>query len=80
MKIKRSVNPVTRNILEFMIAYKCSNDCTPTLREIGLELHMAHTSVLRHLDRLEAYGYIERIDPEGRRKRPYRIPKDLQRG
>lgn len=32
----------------------------PTLREIGAQCAMAHTSCMRHLDKLEAGGYIER--------------------
>lgn len=32
----------------------------PTLREIAEQCQMAHTSCMRHLDKLEARGYIER--------------------
>ncbi len=48
---------------------------SPTLREIGERCHIAHVSVMRHLDKLEQGGYIYR--PPGK-YRAIQILKGMQ--
>jgi SOS-response transcriptional repressor LexA len=54
------IDPMTASVYGCIRDHTQSYQIAPTLREIGLACHVGHTTVLRHLDRLEALGYIER--------------------
>lgn len=54
------MDPLTLAVFRFIATYLHERSNSPTLREIGDACYISHTTVLRHLDRLEAYGWIER--------------------
>ncbi len=56
-----------RTYLVFQVIYEyLSEDIHPTYREIAERCYMAHTSVLRHIDRLEGMGWIVREEAKAR--------------
>ncbi len=55
-----TLDPITRQIYEFIRDYLKTERRSPTQREIGEGCHVAHTSTLTHLARLEGMGWIER--------------------
>ena len=50
----------TRQVYDYIITYRKLNGNSPTLREIGDACHVAHTSILTNLARLEGMGWIVR--------------------
>jgi repressor LexA len=53
-------DPVTKSIYDFICQFVAEHGYAPSLREIGKGCFVAHGSVMRHLDKLEAWGWIER--------------------
>jgi DNA-binding MarR family transcriptional regulator len=45
-----------------MMALLNKSSVPPTHREIAREAHIAASTVVRHLDRLETWGYIRRLE------------------
>jgi DNA-binding Lrp family transcriptional regulator len=83
------VSPITYRIYEIICDY-LREDIHPTYREIAERCNMGTTSVLRHIDRLEGYGWIRREEAKVRSIRlgekapglnpaPYREKKKKQR-
>lgn len=68
---RRSIGPVTQKIYTFIRDYIHQHKRSPTLREVGDGCFISHTSVLRHLDKLEGMGWLER--------EPY-MPRSLRLG
>ena len=57
----RQLSPKTLDILTYIKRYQQTNGYTPSVREIAERFVLASPSTAKyHLDRLEAYGYIER--------------------
>jgi repressor LexA len=50
----------TQAVFDFIREHFARHGYSPTLREIGEGCFMSHTTVLRHLDRLEGKGWITR--------------------
>lgn len=50
----------TLTVYEFIRDYLRKNHYSPTLREIGRGCYASHTTILPHLARLEARGWIVR--------------------
>lgn len=67
---------VTEEVFRFIQQYKDENQISPSIREIADGCYLGHTSVYRHLDKLEAWGWIER---EPGQARSIRITKTGQR-
>jgi len=55
-----TLDPITRTVYEFIRDYLRDKRISPTQREIGEGCHIAHTSTLTHLARLEGMAWIER--------------------
>jgi DNA-binding MarR family transcriptional regulator len=55
------ISPVTYRIYEIIYEYM-RQDIHPTYREIAEQCNMAHTSVIRHIDKLEGMGWIIRAE------------------
>lgn len=58
--MRQRLDPMTQTVFDFIRRYIDENHFSPTLREIGEGCYTGHTSILRHLDRLEGMGWIER--------------------
>jgi DNA-binding MarR family transcriptional regulator len=50
----------TEAVYQFLKDYIRKHNFPPTVREIGESCHLARSTVMRHLDRLEAMGRITR--------------------
>ncbi len=58
---RQPLHPLTQKIYEYIRDYIQEHEnLSPTLREIAEGCHMHHTSLLRHLDKLEAKEWIIR--------------------
>ncbi len=53
-------DPVTRAVYEYIRDRIEQDSCPPTLREIARACYIGRSTLMRHLDRLEAYGAIYR--------------------
>ena len=60
-----TLSPITYRIYEVIYEY-IQQDIHPTYREIGERCNMAHTSVLRHIDKLEGMGWLIREEAKMR--------------
>ena len=60
-----STSQVTRKVYEAICEY-LRQDIHPTYREIGERCNMAHTSIIRHIDKLEGMGWIIREEAKMR--------------
>ena len=60
-----SITPTTYKIYEAICEY-LRQDIHPTYREIAKKCNMAHTSVIRHIDKLEGMGWIIREEAKMR--------------
>lgn len=60
-----SMSPVTQRIYEVICEY-LEDDIHPTYREIAERCNMAHTGVIRHIDKLEGLGWIVREEAKMR--------------
>ncbi len=61
------MHPTTRAILQMITDYTEEEGGSPTLREIANAVGLAHaSSVVRHLDHLEAAGLITRTPRKAR--------------
>jgi DNA-binding MarR family transcriptional regulator len=61
----------TREVYQFICSYIDNHTGrSPTIREIAQGVYVGHSTVMRHLDRLEAQGYIEREPQQARSIRP----------
>ena len=56
----RKMQPITHEVYAFVRNYIHEYRRSPTLREIGKACYISHTSVIRHLDKLEGMGWLER--------------------
>jgi len=54
-------NPMTEAIYAFIECYIKEQGIPPSQREIAEGCYLVRSAVIRHLDRLEAYGRITRI-------------------
>lgn len=54
------MDATTQSVYQFICRYKDRKSLSPSLREIANACYISVSSVIRHLDRLEAWGYIER--------------------
>lgn len=63
----------TEQVYHFLCEYHQANGYAPSLREIGAKCYIGRSTVLRHLDRLEALGFILRV--EGRARSIQLIPQ-----
>ena len=61
-----SLQPVSREVLEFLIAYHEERGISPTLREIAAGCHISLGAVVYHLSFLEMRDWIERIPSQPR--------------
>lgn len=52
--------PLTLQVYEVIRDYWQTKGMSPTLREIANSCYASHTTILRHLDRLEGMGWIVR--------------------
>jgi len=61
-KLRRQpkLDELTWRVYFFIRDYLREHRRPPTLREIGAGCYSSHTSILRHLDKLEGLGWIER--------------------
>lgn len=50
----------TQEIYQYIVRFRKQTGNSPTLREIGTGCHIAHTTVLTHLARLEGMDWIVR--------------------
>ncbi|QPC82990.1 MarR family transcriptional regulator [Phototrophicus methaneseepsis] len=57
---RRPIDSITQHIYEYVRDYRREHKRAPTLREIGDACYISHTSVLRHIDKLEGMGWLER--------------------
>jgi len=57
---------MTHNVFRFIQTYKAENQISPSIREIGDGCYLSHSSVYRHLDKLEAWGWIKREHGQAR--------------
>ena len=57
---------LTISIYCMICRYVAEKGIAPTQREIARECFIANGSVLRHLDRLQMWGYIERVEGASR--------------
>ncbi len=70
------MHPTTRAILQMILDYIDEEGGSPTLREIADAVGLQHaSSVVRHLDHLEASGYISRTPRKSRSIKLERRPK-----
>ena len=53
-------NPLTDEVYNFIEHYIQQHGYAPSLREIAMGCYLGTSSVLRHLDKLEAWGWISR--------------------
>ena len=56
-----NLQPVSRDVLAFLIAYHDERGFAPTLREIAAGCYISLGDVFYHLNFLEMRGWIERI-------------------
>jgi DNA-binding MarR family transcriptional regulator len=63
----------TEQVYHFLCKYHQIHGYAPSLREIGATCYIGRSTVLRHLDRLEAFGLIARS--EGRARGIQLLPK-----
>lgn len=54
------ITTVTMSVYEFIRTYLQEKGHCPTIREIGVGVHLSHSAVFPHLDKLEARGWITR--------------------
>ena len=59
-------NATTESVYRFLKAYHAEHRKSPTMREIAAGCFIATGSVIRHLDRLEMSGRIEREPNQAR--------------
>lgn len=59
-------NPTTEAVHKFIESYHAEHHKSPTMREIAAACFIATGSVIRHLDRLEMSGYIQREPNQAR--------------
>lgn len=64
----------TEAIFAFIQQYIANEGIAPSQREIAEACYLAPSAVLRHLDRLEAWGWIIRQPSKARSIRIPRIP------
>jgi DNA-binding MarR family transcriptional regulator len=57
---KVNLEPLTREVYEFVRDFRRREGYSPTLREIGSACFVAHTTVLTHVARLEGMGWLTR--------------------
>lgn len=67
-------NETTEAVFAFIEQYIAKEDIAPSQREIAEACYLAPSAVLRHLDRLEAWGWIIRQPGKARSIRLPRIP------
>lgn len=60
------VNPITETVYQFIKSYHDECHKSPTMREIAAGCFIAIGSVIRHLDRLEMSGRIQREPNQAR--------------
>jgi len=60
------INATTESVYEFVKMYHADYHKSPTMREIAAGCFIATGSVIRHLDRLEMSGYIQREPNQAR--------------
>lgn len=54
------ISPVTMSVYEFIRSFIQHKGICPTIREIGQGVHLSHSAVFAHLEKLEAKGWITR--------------------
>ncbi len=59
------ISNVTQRVYDVICEY-LEEDIHPTYREIAERCNMAHTSILRHVDKLEGLGWIIREEAKMR--------------
>lgn len=69
------VDDITEAVYQFICDYHKEHGMAPTLREIGIGCFLARGSVVRYVDRLEAWGWIKR-EP-GRARSILPVKKDF---
>ncbi|MEP7292251.1 MAG: hypothetical protein ABI835_10725 [Chloroflexota bacterium] len=57
---EKPADPMIETVYQFISAYIGAHRYSPSLREISAECYIGRSTVLRYLDRLEAYGRIRR--------------------
>jgi DNA-binding MarR family transcriptional regulator len=68
-------NDTTERVYEFILSYmEAHNGLAPSQREIAEACFLVRSAVLRHLDRLEAWG---RIIREPGKARSIRLPSEI---
>ena len=60
------MEPMSERVYEFVCDYIAAHRRSPSLREIGRACNCSHTAIIRHLDRLEGLGWIEREPGQAR--------------
>jgi SOS-response transcriptional repressor LexA len=53
-------DPSTERIYAYIVAYIGERGFAPSFKEIAAGCHFSRASILRHLDKLEAWGWIAR--------------------
>lgn len=59
-------NETTLIVFDYIKDFIANRQIAPTIREIGEGCFLGHTSVYRHLDKLEGWGWIEREPGQAR--------------
>lgn len=54
------LEPITRQVYEFIRDFHRREGFSPSLREIGEGCYVAHTTALTHIARLEGMGWVTR--------------------
>jgi DNA-binding MarR family transcriptional regulator len=57
---------MTEKVYDFICAYMQEQNCSPSQRDIAEGCYMALSGIQRHLDRLEAWGWIKRQEGRAR--------------
>ncbi len=65
-KLKRTLTPKQKNILDFITSFSSDKGYAPSLEEVGKKFELAISTVHQHIDALETKGYLKK---EGKQPR-----------
>jgi len=65
-KLKRTLTPKQKNILDFVITFTTGQGYAPSLEEIGKKFNLAISTVHQHVKALETKGYLKKEENQPR--------------
>jgi len=65
-KLKRTLTPKQKNILDFITSFSTDKEYAPSLEEIGKKFELAISTVHQHVKALETKGYLKKEENQPR--------------